>query len=197
MSTKVKTIYDSETVDELQAELQKLAKEKPTKVDRQKMIALLFEDIKEALKIHTYEVVAARLTEKGFEVSAGSLRQIISRRAKAQAEQADKAAAKAQAEQADKTVAEAQAAGKAKRTRKPKAVTSNDPVVGNTNPDAEPPLDSQVSHQSDTQVEETEEIKEPPVERSKKRGAIPTQPTTQQDNEEIDDLSRVGLDNAM
>jgi len=185
MSTKVKTIYDSETVDELQAELQKLAKEKPTKVDRQKMIALLFEDIKEALKIHTYEVVAARLTEKGFEVSAGSLRQIISRRAKAQAEQADK------------TVAEAQAAGKAKRTRKPKAVTSNDPVVGNTNPDAEPPLDSQVSHQSDTQVEETEEIKEPPVERSKKRGAIPTQPTTQQDNEEIDDLSRVGLDNAM
>jgi len=182
MATKDKTIYDVDTVKEIQADIRKLAEEKATKINRQQMIALLFEDIKAALEVHTYEVVAARLTDKGFAISASSLRQVISRHGKAQA---------------DKTAAEAQAAGKAKRTRKPKAVTSNDPVVGNTNPDAEPPLDSQVSHQSDTQVEETEEIKEPPVERSKKRGAIPTQPTTQQDNEEIDDLSRVGLDNAM
>lgn len=183
MSTKVKTIYGSETFDELQAELQKLAKEKPTKVDRQKMIALLFEDIKEALKIHTYEVVAARLTDKGFEVSAGGLRQIISRHIKVQA---------------DKVAAETQVAVKPKRARKPKAEVVSDKVVkeeidykNDKKTDAMPPEDSQVDNQSDIQTDETKEVEtveRQKAEKPKKRGAISTHPQTDESNAERDEV---------
>lgn len=166
MATKDKSIYDSEMIKETQTDVRKLAKEKPTKIDRQKAVAILYDDIKEALKVHPYEVVAARLTKNGFDVTADNLRQIISRY------------------------------GKPKRTRSPKAEAVSDKTgveeTADKKPDEMPPEDSQVDNQIDTQVDKTEEVETSPrqkAENPKKRGDISTQPQADESNDERDEVT--------
>lgn len=173
MATKDKSIYDSEMIKEMQTSIRKLAKEKPTKVDRQKAIAILYDDIKEALKVHPYEVVAARLTKNGFDVTADNLRQIISRY------------------------------GKPKRTRNPKdeaVEVVSDPVAeeetsDDKKPDKMPPEASQVDNQIDMQTDETKEVEtvKQKAEQPKKRGAISTQPQTDETNAARDEVPNDSL----
>lgn len=73
------SIYSAEQVKAFKQGLVRLAEEPRTQFSKRQTVEELFEDIAVALEGHTYQEVALRLRERGFDISKGSLKQYFTR----------------------------------------------------------------------------------------------------------------------
>jgi hypothetical protein len=73
------SIYSAEQVKAFKQGLVRLAEEPRTQFSKRQTVEELFEDIAVALEDHTYQEVALRLRERGFDISKGSLKQYFTR----------------------------------------------------------------------------------------------------------------------
>lgn len=73
------TFYSREQVSTFQQHLEAAAKAPRTRFTKQQAIEAIAESVIEALKTRTYQEIADMLAEGGLEVTAGSLKQYVSR----------------------------------------------------------------------------------------------------------------------
>ena len=71
--------YQREQVEACRLSLAEIAKQPRTSFNKRQVVAELLDDIEEALKVRSYDEVATFLTEQGFDISTGALKQYVSR----------------------------------------------------------------------------------------------------------------------
>lgn len=71
--------YSPEQIEQWRSQLEELAKQPRTVFSKKQAVEALIEPIQEALSVHSYEEVARQLKSWGLEITAGSLKQYVTR----------------------------------------------------------------------------------------------------------------------
>lgn len=71
--------YSSEQIEQWREQLEVLAQQPRTIFSKKQAVEALIEQIEQALSVHSYEEVARQLKNWGLEITAGSLKQYVTR----------------------------------------------------------------------------------------------------------------------
>ncbi|NET37834.1 MAG: hypothetical protein F6K19_38495 [Cyanothece sp. SIO1E1] len=71
--------YTTEQVEQWRQQLEDLARQPKTQFSKKEVVEALIEPIQQALAIHSYEQVAQSLKQWGLDITAGSLKQYVTR----------------------------------------------------------------------------------------------------------------------
>lgn len=71
--------YSSEQIEQWREQLEELATQPRTVFSKKQAVEALIEPIEQTLSVHSYEVVAQQLHAWGLEITAGSLKQYVTR----------------------------------------------------------------------------------------------------------------------